>query len=82
MTHEEIRAKIITYLRDIAPEADWKAVDPTKRLRDQVEIDSVDFLGFITRIYNDLGINVPESDYGELDTLDHIVAYLEGGRHV
>jgi acyl carrier protein len=73
---DELRAKVLSYLSDIAPEIDAKSLKPDLSLREQTEIDSVDFLRFVSRLYEGLGINVPETDYARLDTLDHIVAYL------
>ncbi|HSA58866.1 MAG TPA: acyl carrier protein [bacterium] len=76
LSADEIRAKVLSYLSDIAPEIDPKALNPALPLREQTEIDSVDFLRFVTLLYEGLKINVPEADYAKLDTLDHIVAYL------
>ncbi|HEX5037834.1 MAG TPA: acyl carrier protein [bacterium] len=76
LTADEIRAKVLSYLSDIAPEIDAKALRPDLSLREQTEIDSVDFLRFVSRLYEDLGVNVPEADYAGLDTIDRIVDYL------
>lgn len=76
LSADEIRAKVLAYLSDIAPEIDAKSLKPDVSLREQTEIDSVDFLRFVSKVYEGLGINVPEADYAKLDTLDHIVAYL------
>jgi len=45
-------------------------------LREQVELDSVDFLDMVMELRKDYGVDVPEEDYMELMTLDRCVAYL------
>jgi acyl carrier protein len=56
------------------------AVNPSGDLREELDIDSMDFLNFITAIDKRLGINVPELDYPKLMSLDGAVAYLEAKR--
>jgi acyl carrier protein len=75
-TVEEIRAIVLKLLLDIAPEMDPVQIKADKPLRDQVDIDSVDFLRFITKLYEQFGINIPESDYKKLDSVEHMVSYL------
>jgi acyl carrier protein len=60
----------------VAPEADLDAITPDKRLRDQLDIDSMDALNFLIAVDGELGISIPEADYPKLTTLDNIVAYL------
>lgn len=76
MTKNEIRSAILRILESIAPEVDWSEVDTDSSLRDQVDLDSVDFLNFIVGIHDVIGIDVPEQDYRKLDTLDGCVEYL------
>ena len=73
---EEIRAVIADVIGGIAPEVHLAAVDPDRPLREQVDIDSFDFLNVIIRLHEVLGIDIPERDYGELATLNQAVAYL------
>lgn len=72
----EIRAVLREELGNIAPEIDMKLVDPSADLRDALDIDSMDFLNFVTAIHHRLGINIPEIDYPKLVTLDGAVSYL------
>ena len=67
-------------LSNIAPEADMKSVDPGADLREALDIDSMDFLNFITAIHHRLGIDIPEIDYPKLITLNGAVAYLAAHR--
>lgn len=80
MSDEEIRAIVLRLLGEIAPEADMAAIRPAKRLRDQLDIDSMDALNFLIAVDAELGIDIPESDYPKLTTLDNIVAYLAAAR--
>lgn len=63
MTDSEIRKVVEEELNNIAPEADLAGVDPEADLREAIDIDSMDFLNFITAIHHRLGINIPELDY-------------------
>lgn len=72
----EIDTVIIDALAAVAPEADPGALDPAVPFRDQIEIDSVDFLNFVLHIERRLGIRVPELDYPQFSTLDGCRAYL------
>ena len=76
MNPDEIRAAVLQVLGDIAPEADLSRLKPQVRLRDQLDLDSMDFLNVVTALHKELGIDVPEADYGKLATLDRAVGYL------
>lgn len=76
MTPDEIRTAVLNALGNVAPEADLSQLRPDKRLRDQLDIDSMDFLNFILAIHQALGIEIPEADYGQLATLDSCLNYL------
>lgn len=77
MNAEQIRARVHDALHRIAPEIDPAALDRGGDLRQQADIDSVDYLNFILALHESLGVDVPESDYPKLRTLDAIVGYLE-----
>jgi len=76
MTNLDIRLVVLEELGNIAPEADLKTIDPGADLREALDIDSMDFLNFITAIHHRLGIDIPEIDYPKLVTLDGAVRYL------
>ena len=76
MTTAEIRDRFVHELVTIAPEADPAALSPTEPLRDQLDIDSFDFLNLVIALDRTLGVAIPESDYSQLATLDGAVAYL------
>lgn len=76
MTPDEIRTVVLNALGTVAPEADLNRLRPDQRLREQLDIDSMDFLKFVLAIHNTLGVEIPEADYGQLATLDACVKYL------
>ena len=78
MTQPDIRAVVQEELSNIAPEINLSAINPTADLREALDIDSMDFLNFVTAVHHRLGVDVPELDYPKLITLDGAVKYLEG----
>jgi len=77
MSAQDIRKVVQEELNNIAPEIDLATVDPSADLREALDIDSMDFLRFITAIHHRLGLDVPELDYPKLITLDGAIAYIE-----
>jgi acyl carrier protein len=78
MTEAELRKIVLDTLGDIAPEADLGALPPGKDLREELDIDSMDFLNFVIALHEKLGVDIPEADYPQLSTLDGAVGYLMG----
>ncbi|MEQ8652107.1 MAG: phosphopantetheine-binding protein [Kiloniellales bacterium] len=76
MNATEVKAIVLEELGKIAPEADCAALDPQAPLRDEMDIDSMDFLNFVIAIDERLQVAIPESDYGKLDSIANIVGYL------
>ena len=76
MTDIDIRKVVQEELNNIAPEVDMASVDPAADLREALDIDSMDFLNFVTAIHHRLSIDIPEIDYPKLITLDGAVAYI------
>jgi acyl carrier protein len=76
MTKAELRKTDLDTLGDIAPEADLAALPPGKDLRQELDIDSMDFLNFVIALHEKLGVNIPEADYPQLSTLDGAIGYL------
>jgi acyl carrier protein len=74
MNADEIRKVALAELKRIAPELE--DVQPAKPLRDQVDLDSMDWLNFLVALNERLKIEIPEADYRKLGTLDQIVGYL------
>jgi acyl carrier protein len=76
MTDDEIRAVVIDALTRIAPEADAATIQPGVAFREQLDLDSMDFLNFVIALHERLGVAIPEADYPRLATLDAAVAHL------
>ena len=76
MTKDELRVLALRVLGGIAPEADLAALDPGADLRESLDLDSMDFLNFVVGLHEGTGVDVPESDYARLSTLEGCVAYL------
>ena len=76
MTEAEIKQVVREALSNVAPEADVGALDPGKDLRDQIDIDSVDFLNFVIGLHKELKVEIPDADVAKLITLNGCVAYL------
>lgn len=77
MTKEQIRATVLEIISQIIPDEDLSALKGDIPIREQVELDSMDFLDIVMELRKRYGIEVPESEYTELATLDGSVAYLE-----
>lgn len=76
MTEEQLKEQILDALLEIAPELDARSLDPNKSFRDQVELDSVDFLNFVLNLERRFGVRVPEVDYPKLSSLQGCISYL------
>lgn len=77
MNSIDIRAVIKDELGRIAPEVDFDTIDPEADLREQVDINSMDFLNLVTALHERLGIDIPEIDYPKLATLKGTIEYLQ-----
>jgi acyl carrier protein len=76
MTEDEIRTTVLRVLGDIAPEADPARIDPEVSLRDQLDLDSMDVLNIMIALHEALHVDIPETDYPKLATLNGAVTYL------
>lgn len=76
MTDQEIKNVILEIVADIAPDADLSNIKPDIRLREQIELDSMDFLDIVMELRKRYAVDVPEDDYMKLSTLDGCVEYL------
>jgi acyl carrier protein len=76
MTPDQVRRAIADALGEIAPEAQLERVAPEAELRHALDLDSVDFLSLLERLAEQTGIEVPESAYAQVATLDGLVGYL------
>lgn len=77
MTQDQIRQAILDIIADIAPDEDVTKVKGDVRLREQLDLDSMDFLDIVMELRKRYNVEVPEVDYMQLASLDSSVAYLE-----
>jgi acyl carrier protein len=77
MTPAEIREEVLDILSDIAPDEDLSQLDDEKRFREQLELDSMDFLDIVMELRKRHRIQIPEDDYINLASMNSTVAYLE-----
>jgi acyl carrier protein len=80
MTRAEIRQSVVEALVAVAPELASVPLKADAPLRDQVDLDSMDFLRFVVELHTRLGVDVPEADYGKLVSLDDAVDFIERHR--
>jgi len=76
MKSEDIHKLILEIISEIAPDEDLSNVKPDVPLRDQLELDSMDFLDIVMELRKKHGIEVPEDDYPRLASLDSCAEYL------
>lgn len=77
MKADAIRAMILEVIHEIVPDEDLSNLKGDVRIRDQIQMDSMDFLDMLMELRKRYGIKVPEEDYMKLSTLNGSVAYLE-----
>lgn len=77
---KSLRAEILSVLTSIAPEIDPDDIRDEVLLRDQVDLDSMDWLNFLLGIHKRLHVDIPETDYASLRTLSDVVRYVEEHR--
>ncbi len=76
MDTDDIRAKVLDSLTTVAPEIEPDGVDHHAALRQQVDLDSMDWLNFLRGVHQRCGVDIPETDYDKLRTLSDIVDYI------
>ena len=76
MTKHEIRDTIVSCLCEVAPEIDPATVKDDVSFRDQFDVDSMDLLNFVIAIDEQLHVDIPESEYGRLGTVDLLVEFI------
>ena len=77
MTRDEIRDEVLDILTDIAPDEDLSDLKDEVAFREQLELDSMDFLDIVMELRKRHRIQIPEEDYGELASMGSTVTYLE-----
>jgi acyl carrier protein len=76
MTDQDVSKAVAEELYRIAPDVSADDIDPTADLRDEFEIDSMDFLTLVTALGNRFTLDMPEADYPKMRSFDDLVKYL------
>lgn len=76
MTEDQVKQIVIDIINEIAPDEDTSGLKGEISLRDQMDLDSMDFLDIVMELRKQHGIEVPETDYPELASLDSCATYL------
>jgi acyl carrier protein len=76
MTEDQVKQIVIDIISEIAPDEDSSNIKPEINLRDQLDLDSMDFLDIVMELRKQHSIEVPEADYPQLASLDSCAAYL------
>ena len=77
MTRDDIRGAILTIITDIAPDEDLSKLKGDVRLRDQIDLDSMDFLDIVMELRKRYRVQIPEDDYSHLASMSSTVSYLQ-----
>lgn len=77
MTRNDIKDLILEIIEDIDDEAEFDNLDPDQPLRDQLDLDSMDFLDIVMELRKRYKLQIPEEDYPQLATLNSCTNYLE-----
>jgi acyl carrier protein len=76
MTPIELRRVVLQVLTDIAPEAASATLDDAEPLREQLDLDSMDYLNFVIGLHRALKVDIPETDYSRIQTIEDLTSYL------
>lgn len=76
MNAEEVKKVVIDIIADVAPDEDVEAINAEESLRDQLDLDSMDFLDIVMELRKRHKVEVPSEDYPKLATLNSCVEYL------
>lgn len=77
MSPAEIREVVLEILQDIAPDEDLSELDDGAAFREQLQLDSMDFLDIVMELRKRYRVQVPEDEYAELASMESTVRYLE-----
>lgn len=77
MTNDELQKNILRILGAIAPEADLNSIKPAVPFRDQLDLDSMDFLNFVIAMHKEFKVEIPEADYAKVASLEGCTVYIQ-----
>jgi len=76
MNQDCIQTWVIEAIQTVAPEIEANTINPDAELREECDIDSMDFLNFLSALKTSSGVSIPEADYSKVNTLNKMLQYL------
>jgi acyl carrier protein len=76
MTEDQVKQIVVDIIAEIAPDEDTSNIKPEIKLREQLDLDSMDFLDIVMELRKQHNIEVPEADYPQLASLESCATYL------
>lgn len=76
MTEDQIRTQLFAAITKVAPEADPASIPADADIREELDIDSMDFLNIMQALHRALDIDIPERDYPKLFSIASALEYL------
>ncbi|MBM7504017.1 phosphopantetheine-binding protein [Agromyces aurantiacus] len=76
MNDTDARAAVLAALREVAPDVEIEDLDTASRLRQDLELDSLDFLRLLELLADSTGVSTPEEDYAGLTTVQALIDYV------
>ena len=77
MNQRKLTESVSSLILDIAPEADLAQLSPDDDIREELDLDSIDFIRLLEAIDKEFAINIPESDYRQVNTLQSLLDYID-----
>lgn len=81
MNPEILHQTIVDLLQQIAPDTTPAILKLEENIRETLNIDSFDFLQFIIALHEKTGVEIPEEDYGKINTIQNAIAYIQNKSH-
>lgn len=76
MNENEARTAVLAAINEVAPDIDTEELDTSSRLRQDLELDSLDFLRLLEILAQSTGVSTPEEDYADLTSIQRLVDYI------
>lgn len=76
MNEQDARTAVLAAINEVAPDVDTEGLDTSSRLRQDLELDSLDFLRLLEVLAQSTGVSTPEDDYAELTTVQRLIDYF------
>lgn len=72
--------QVLEILLDVVPDIEPESMSPDANFREAFNVDSMDFVDILERVAEEFGVEVPEDDYGKVESLTGLTSYVESHR--